>query len=60
MQMTESKNRKKPIRHSRPNIDNLGGIMMRIFNGNKPTALYGITDYFGCNYDQKLCSDLSR
>lgn len=36
---------RKPIRHNKPQIDNLGGHLIKIFAGKDATNLPGITDY---------------
>ena len=36
---------RKPIRHNKPDIDHLGGHLLKIFSGSDATQLPGITDY---------------
>ena len=43
-QITLVKDR-KPIRHNKPDINNLGGHLLKIFTGRDATNLPGITDY---------------
>jgi transposase len=53
-------NTRKPIRHHKPEIKNLGKYLMEIFNGRDATKLPGITDY---NWLKLLCelgTDLSK
>lgn len=54
------KNRRKPIRHNKPDIDNLGGMMMKIFAGKDATTLSGITDYSWMQLLSETGTDLSR
>lgn len=42
--ITSTKGR-KPIRHNKPDIDHLGGHLLKIFEGTDATQLPGITDY---------------
>ncbi len=39
------KTKRKPIRHHKPDIEDLGQHMLRIFDGKDATVLPGITDY---------------
>lgn len=41
----KNKVQRKPIRHNKPDIDNLGSMMLKIFDGKDATTLSGITDY---------------
>jgi transposase len=41
----ESAKKRKPIRHNRPDVDFLGGHLIKIFTGRDATDLPGITDY---------------
>jgi len=41
----EKLEKRKPIRHNKPKIDNLGGYLKYIFGGKDATVLPGITDY---------------
>lgn len=52
--------RRKPIRHNKPDIDNLGPIMMKIFDGKDATSLSGITDYSWMQLLSETGTDLSR
>jgi hypothetical protein len=52
--------RRKPIRHNKPDIDNLGSMMLKIFNGRDATTLSGITDYSWLQLLSEAGSDLSR
>jgi transposase len=52
--------RRKPIRHNKPDIDNLGTIMMKIFDGKDATSLSGITDYTWLQLLSETGTDLSR
>ncbi|UII25756.1 IS110 family transposase [Fulvivirga maritima] len=36
---------RKPVRHNKPDIDHLGGHLLKIFSGKDATCLPGITDY---------------
>ncbi|UII24912.1 IS110 family transposase [Fulvivirga maritima] len=36
---------RKPVRHNKPDIDHLGGHLLKIFSGKDATYLPGITDY---------------
>lgn len=51
---------RKPIRHNKPDIDNLGPIMMKIFDGKDATSLSGITDYTWMQLLSETGTDLSR
>jgi transposase len=51
---------RKPIRHNRPDIDNLGTEMMKIFDGKDATTLSGITDYTWMQLLSETGTDLSR
>jgi len=52
--------RRKPIRHNKPDIDNLGILMLKIFDGKDATALSGITDYTWMQLLSETGTDLSR
>ncbi len=52
--------RRKPIRHNKPEIDNLGSMMLKIFDGKDATTLSGITDYSWLQLLSETGSDLSR
>lgn len=51
---------RKPIRHNKPEIENLGEEMMKIFDGKDATALSGITDYTWMQLLSETGTDLSR
>lgn len=51
---------RKPIRHNKPDIDNLGMVMLKIFDGKDATALSGITDYTWMQLLSETGTDLSR
>jgi len=52
--------RRKPIRHNKPDIDNLGSMMLKIFDGRDATTLSGITDYSWLQLLSETGSDLTR
>jgi transposase len=52
--------RRKPIRHNKPDIDNLGAMMLKIFDGRDATTLSGITDYSWLQLLSETGSDLTR
>lgn len=52
--------RRKAIRHNKPDIDNLGGQMLKLFNGRDATILPGMTDYSWLQIYGETGSDLSR
>jgi transposase len=41
----ESVTARKPVRHNKPQVDHLGGHLLKIFTGKDATNLPGITDY---------------
>lgn len=51
---------RKPIRHNKPDIDNLGSMMLKIFGGRDATTLSGITDYSWMQLLSETGADLSR
>ena len=51
---------RKPIRHNKPDIDNLGTNLLKIFDGKDATTLSGITDYSWMQLLSEAGSDLSR
>lgn len=55
-----SQNPRKAIRHNKPNIDNLGMHLMKIFDGKDATTLSGITDYTWMQLLSETGTDLSR
>jgi transposase len=52
--------RRKPIRHNKPDIDNLGSMMLKIFDGRDATTLSGITDYSWLQLLSETGIDLTR
>lgn len=52
--------RRKRIRHNKPDIENLGSMMLKIFSGKDATTLSGITDYSWLQLLSESGSDLSR
>ena len=52
--------RRKPIRHNKPDIDNLGSMLLKIFDGRDATTLSGITDYSWMQLLSETGGDLSR
>lgn len=59
-QEIESVKGRKPIRHNRPDVKNLGGHLLKIFTGQDATALPGITDYTWLQLYAEVGNDLSR
>ncbi|MEM9327935.1 MAG: transposase, partial [Bacteroidota bacterium] len=53
------KNR-KPIRHNKPDVDHLGGHLLKIFGGKDATVLPGITDYTWLQLYSEVGKDLSQ
>jgi hypothetical protein len=51
---------RKPIRHNKPDIDNLGKFLLKIFDGKDATVLSGITDYSWLQLLGETGSDLSK
>lgn len=51
---------RKPIRHNKPDINNLGISLLKIFDGKDATALSGITDYSWMQLMSETGTDLSR
>lgn len=51
---------RKPIRHNKPDIDNLGAEMIKIFDGKDATKLSGITDYTWMQLLSETGTDLTR
>jgi len=51
---------RKPIRHNKPDIDNLGISLLKIFDGKDATALSGITDYSWMQLMSENGTNLSR
>lgn len=57
--ITSAKGR-KPIRHNKPNVDHLGGHLLKIFSGTDATQLPGITDYTWLQLYAEVGKDLSN
>jgi hypothetical protein len=51
---------RKPIRHNKPDIDNLGMSLIKIFGGKDPTVLSGITDYTWMQLLSETGTELTR
>jgi transposase len=51
---------RKPIRHNKPDIENLGMSLMKIFGGKDATVLSGITDYTWMQLLSETGTELSR
>jgi len=51
---------RKPIRHNKPEIDDLWKCLIKIFGGKDPTVLGGITDYTWMQLLSETGTDLSR
>jgi transposase len=51
---------RKPIRHNKPEIDDLGIEMLKIFDGKDATSLSGITDYTWMQLLSETGTDLKR
>jgi transposase len=51
---------RKSIRHNKPDIDNLGTSLLKIFDGRDATVLSGITDYSWMQLLSEMGNDLSR
>lgn len=56
---TQLKNR-KPIRHNKPEVENLSEYMLRIFGSQDATQLSGISDYSWLQLLSELGTDLSK
>ena len=54
----KSVGKRKPIRHNKPNIDHLGGHLLKIFSGTDATQLPGITDYTWLQLYSEIGKDL--
>lgn len=52
--------RRKPIRHNKPNVDDLGANLIDIFDGRDATVISGITDYTWMQLLSEVGTDLSR
>lgn len=51
---------RKAIRHHKPNIDNMGKYLLRIFEGKDATVLPGITDYNWMQLLSEVGTDLGK
>lgn len=51
---------RKPIRHNKPDINNLGISLLKIFDGKDATILSGITDYSWMQLMSETGTNLSR
>jgi len=58
--MDIKKSPRKPIRHHKPEIKNLGKYLMEIFNGRDATKLPGITDYNWLKLLSEVGTDLTK
>jgi transposase len=56
----KSQSSRKPIRHNKPDIDNLGMYLIKIFGGKDATVLSGITDYTWMQLLSETGTDLSQ
>ncbi|WP_053225130.1 IS110 family RNA-guided transposase [Roseivirga seohaensis] len=56
----ESDKGRKPVRHNKPQIDHLGGHLLKIFSGKDATHLPGITDYTWLQLYSETGSDLYK
>jgi len=54
------KNKRKPIRHHRPNVKSLGPNLLNIFGGKDATLISGITDYTWMELLAETGPDLTR
>jgi transposase len=52
--------KRKPIRHNRPDVENLGGHLLKIFGSKDAIILPGITDYTWLQLYTEVGDDLSR
>lgn len=55
-----SKGARKAIRHNRPDIENMGGHLLGIFEGKDATVLPGITDYNWMQLLSEVGTDLGK
>lgn len=56
----DSQNSRKVIRHNKPDIENLGMFLIKIFGGKDATVLSGITDYTWLQLLSETGTDLSK
>lgn len=54
------KQKRKPIRHNKPEVDKLGENMLKLFEGKDATTISGITDYSWLQLTSEVGVDLSR
>jgi transposase len=52
--------KRKPIRHNKPNVQDLGANMLDIFDGKDATVISGITDYTWMQLLSETGTDMSR
>jgi transposase len=52
--------RRKPIRHNKPDVKDLGANLINIFNGRDATLISGITDYTWMQLLSEVGTDLSQ
>jgi hypothetical protein len=52
--------KRKPIRHNKPNVKDLGANMLNIFDGKDATIISGITDYAWLQLLSETGTDISR
>lgn len=52
--------KRKPIRHNKPDVENLGANLIDIFEGKDATVISGITDYSWMQLLTEAGTDLSR
>lgn len=52
--------KRKPIRHNKPEVDNLGANLIDIFEGKDATVISGITDYTWMQLLSEVGTDLCR
>lgn len=53
-------NKRKPIRHNKPDIENLGTSMVKLCNGKDATAVSGVTDYSWMQLVSESGTDLTK
>ena len=56
----ESVKGRKPVRHNKPQVDHLGGHLLKIFTGKDATDLPGITDYTWLQLYSETGNDLNK
>jgi len=52
--------KRKPVRHNKPNVKNMGANLINIFDGKDATVISGITDYTWMQLLSEVGNDLSR